>query len=62
MGKPLPEWCPSVDFNAPWSERCGIEKILDELRSQEGRRHRCYLKVGHDGRHVCRCGREWKTT
>ena len=60
MSKPLPECCPRVDLSAPWSERCGIETILDEIGRDGERRLRCYLKVDHDQAHVCGCGREWK--
>ena len=54
MSKPPPEWCPRVDFNPPRLERCGVPTILNEIVGQYGeRRHRCYLKVGHDRVHVC---------
>jgi hypothetical protein len=47
MSKPLPEWCPRVDFNPPRLERCGVPTILNEIVGQYGeRRHHCYLKVG----------------
>ncbi len=57
MSKPLPEWCPRVDPNARWSERCGPLTMLDDSK-----RHRCQMKVGHVPRdaHVCWCHRDWK--
>ena len=53
--RPLPEWCPRVELNAPGAARCGAITRLDD-----GERHRCYLKVGHTLTHVCWCGRDWK--
>ena len=49
----LAQWCPHVDLNAPWSERCGAHTRLGD-----GKGHRCYLKVDHPLTHVCSCGRD----
>jgi hypothetical protein len=47
------ELCPEVPLGMPWTDRCGVEKVLEGVRL-----HRCKLKVGHSEKHACWCGRE----
>jgi hypothetical protein len=55
MTQAIPNWCPQVNPDEPWTARCVKEKIAD------GQRHRCQKKVGHDDNvHTCKCGRDWK--
>ena len=54
--KAIPNWCPQVNPDEPWTARCVKEKI-----AADGKRHRCQKKVGHDENvHTCKCGLEWK--
>jgi ribosomal protein S27AE len=53
----MTQWCPKVDPNEPWSERCGVQHTM----ADDGKRHRCHLMAGHTDKHACRCGYvEWK--
>jgi hypothetical protein len=49
------ELCPEVPLGMPWTDRCGVEKVLEDARL-----HRCKLKVGHREKHACWCDREYK--
>jgi hypothetical protein len=54
--KAIPNWCPQVNPDEPWTARCVKEKI-----AADGKRYRCQKKVGHDDNvHACQCGLEWK--
>ena len=54
--KPMPNWCPQMNPDEPWTERCVKEKI-----AADGKRHRCQKRVGHDDNvHACKCSLEWK--
>ena len=53
-GKPLRERCPRVpDDTRIDGERCDGRNPFDDNV------HHCCLKVGHDGKHACWCGRDW---
>src|SRR4029450_1551445 len=41
--KATPNWCPQVNPEESWTAHCVKEKIADD-----GKRHRCQKKVGHD--------------
>src|SRR6266404_7127106 len=49
------ELCPEVPLGMPWTDRCGVEKVLEGVRL-----HRCKLKVGHSEKHACWCDRGYK--
>ncbi len=55
MGKPMPEQCSRVPADTRMDgERCDIRKILEDDKV-----HYCCLKVAHDNKHACWCGRDW---
>jgi hypothetical protein len=37
----MPNWCPQVNPDEPWTARCVKEKI-----AADGKRHRCQKKAG----------------
>jgi hypothetical protein len=52
----MPNWCPQVNPDEPWTGRCVKEKIADD-----GKRHRCHKTEKHDDTvHACQCSLEWK--
>jgi hypothetical protein len=55
-GKPLPEQCTRVPTDTRMDgERCDSGKIV----AGDDNVHRCCLKLTHDGKHTCWCGRDW---
>ncbi len=54
--KAMPNWCPQMKPDEPWTGRCAKEKIADD-----GKRHRCHKTDKHDDNvHACKCSLEWK--
>ena len=54
--KAMPNWCPQMKPDEPWTGRCVKEKI-----AADGKRHRCHKTEKHnDAVHACQCSLEWK--